>query len=128
MGLDRQRDRQPRELGIARRLANTPKPGRPAPPADLPAMLQAAHDYIRDNRTGRTEIWICSDLRENDWTPDSGRWSSLRDALSGIAAGGAVSIAGLSRSRRPGNVAVRVTEVRRQKTGDGAEIAGIAAS
>ena len=28
--------------------------------ADLPAMLEAARDYIRDNRAGRTEIWICS--------------------------------------------------------------------
>ena len=44
-------------------------------------MLQAAHEYIRDNRPGRTEIWICSDLRDNDWTADSGRWSTLRDAL-----------------------------------------------
>ena len=30
--------------------------------------------YIQANRTGRTEIWICSDLRENDWHADSGRW------------------------------------------------------
>src|ERR1700681_315789 len=35
--------------------------------ADLPAMLEAARDYIRTNKTGRTDIWICSDLRQNDW-------------------------------------------------------------
>src|SRR4029078_9336980 len=31
--------------------------------ADLPAMLEAARDYIRTNQAGRTEIWISSDLR-----------------------------------------------------------------
>src|SRR5947207_380536 len=39
--------------------------------ADLPAMLEAARDYIRANRSGHTAIWICSDLRQNDWQPDS---------------------------------------------------------
>src|SRR5437762_1323202 len=42
--------------------------------ADLPAMLEAARDYIRSNQAGRTEIWICSDLRQNDWGADSARW------------------------------------------------------
>ena len=42
-------------------------------------MLQAARDYIKANKAGRTEIWICSDLRENDWNADSGRWQALRD-------------------------------------------------
>src|SRR5947209_682052 len=49
--------------------------------ADLPAMLEAARDYIRTNRTGRTEIWICSDLRRNDWSADSARWQALRDSF-----------------------------------------------
>ena len=44
-------------------------------------MLQAARDYIQANKSGRTEIWICSDLRENDWNADSGRWQALRDAF-----------------------------------------------
>jgi hypothetical protein len=49
--------------------------------ADLPAMLEAARDYIRTNRPGRTEIWICSDLRRNDWSADSARWQALRDSF-----------------------------------------------
>ena len=47
----------------------------------LPAMLQAAHDYIKNNRTGETEVWICSDLRANDWNADNGRWKTLRDSF-----------------------------------------------
>ena len=85
-------------------------------------MLQAARDYIQANKAGRTEIWICSDLRENDWNADSGRWQALRDALPRVPAGRPVPPAGLSRRPRPGNLSVRVTDVRRQKTGDGAEL------
>ena len=43
-------------------------------------MLQTAHDYVQNNRTGQTEIWICSDLR-NDWNADNGRWKTLRDSF-----------------------------------------------
>src|SRR5580700_6422182 len=31
--------------------------------ADLPAMLEAACNYVRTNKSGRTDIWICSDMR-----------------------------------------------------------------
>ena len=33
--------------------------------ADIPRLLQTALDYVVDNQVGRTDIWICSDLREN---------------------------------------------------------------
>ena len=49
--------------------------------SDLPGMLESARDYITSNNTGRTEVWICSDIRENDWNAESGRWQSLRDSL-----------------------------------------------
>jgi hypothetical protein len=89
--------------------------------ADLPAMLEAARDYIRTNRAGRTDIWICSDVRQNDWNADSVRWQALRDSFLEfpqsirfhlLAYG---DVAG-------GNVSVRVTNVRRQQTADGAEL------
>src|SRR5690606_26472981 len=49
--------------------------------ADLPALLEAARNYIAENRTGQTEVWICSDLRVNDWEAASGRWRTLRDSF-----------------------------------------------
>lgn len=49
--------------------------------ADLPAMLQAASDYIRDNRPSRSEVWIVSDVRQSDWNSDSGRWPALRETF-----------------------------------------------
>src|SRR5439155_18565378 len=89
--------------------------------ADLPAMLEAARDYIRANRTGRTEIWICSDLRHNDWNADSVRWQALRDSFLELPQGVRIHLLAYA-DFASGNVAVRVTSVRRQQTADGAEL------
>ena len=50
--------------------------------ADIPAMMQTALEYIADNQTGRTDIWICSDARENDWDAESSRWEALKSEFS----------------------------------------------
>lgn len=89
--------------------------------ADLPAMLEAARDYIRANRTGRTELWICSDLRQNDWNADSVRWQSLRDAFLEFPQGVRIHLLAYSDIAR-GNVAVQVTDARRQQGTGGAEL------
>lgn len=89
--------------------------------ADLPAMLEAARDYIRDNRAGRTEVWICSDLRQNDWNADSGRWQALRDSFLELPQGVRIHLLAYAEVAN-GNVAVRVTGVRRVETSDGAEL------
>src|SRR5262249_22680653 len=89
--------------------------------ADLPAMLEAARDYIKANRTGRTEIWICSDLRQNDWNPDSARWQALRDSFLEFPQGIRIHLLAYP-DVASGNVAVRVTNVRRQQTADSVEL------
>jgi hypothetical protein len=89
--------------------------------ADLPAMLQAAHDYISSNQTGRTEIWICSDLRANDWRADDARWPALRDSFAQFSPGVRFHLLALVRPA-VGNLAVRVTNVRRRETADAAEL------
>ncbi len=113
--------RAPHELESPRALLNLPTTGPASAPADLPMMLQAAHDYIRGNRVGRTEIWICSDLRENDWTAESGRWSTLRDAFLELPQGVRFHLLAYPQLA-PANLSVRVTSVRRQATTDGAEL------
>lgn len=45
-------------------------------------MMQTALDFIADNQTGRTDIWICSDARENDWDGESTRWDGLKSEFS----------------------------------------------
>lgn len=50
--------------------------------ANIPAMMQSALDYVTENQTGRTDIWICSDSRQNDWRVDSGKWKDIHTAFS----------------------------------------------
>ena len=50
-------------------------------------MLLAALEYVKANKAGRTEIWICSDIRENDWNAASGRWQALRDGFAELPQG-----------------------------------------
>jgi hypothetical protein len=49
--------------------------------ADIPALLQAALDYMVANKTGRTDIWMLSDLQQGDWDASSGRWQTLSAAF-----------------------------------------------
>ncbi|MDF1811422.1 MAG: BatA domain-containing protein [Verrucomicrobiales bacterium] len=50
--------------------------------ANIPDLLQAALDYIATDQSGRTDVWLASDLRSSDWQPGSGRWDTLRGAFS----------------------------------------------
>jgi hypothetical protein len=112
---------QPRELDSIAELPRLPSTGPAGASADIPGMLQTARDYIKANKSGRTEIWICSDTRANDWNPDSGRWHALRDAFQEFPQG--VRFHLLAYPQAPArNLSVRVTDVRRRKTSDGAEL------
>ncbi|WP_165219871.1 BatA domain-containing protein [Aquisphaera insulae] len=111
----------PRELEAPEALASTPGAEPVSASSDIPAMLLAARDYIRANKTGRTEVWICSDLRANDWDPEGGRWSSLREAFLEMSQSVRFHVLAYPRPA-PGNLAVRVTGVRRQPTANGAEL------
>lgn len=112
---------RPRELDSAEALRTAPGTEATSASADLPAMLQAAHAYIRDNKSGRTEIWICSDLRENDWNAESGRWPTLRDAFLEFPQGVRFHLLAYPQPD-PANLSVRVTEVRRVPAGDSADL------
>lgn len=70
----------PQELDSPNELVDLPQVGPSDATADLPAMLLAALDYINANRLGQTDVWICSDLRGQDWRSEDGRWRTLREA------------------------------------------------
>ncbi len=111
----------PRELESIDALPRLPSTGPASASADIPGMLQAARDYIKANKAGRTEVWICSDIRTNDWAPDSGRWQALRDAFQEFPQGVRFHLLAYPQAAAR-NLSVRVTDVRRQKAGDGAEL------
>lgn len=88
--------------------------------ADVPGMLQRALDHLEQNEAGRADVWICSDLRENDWDPTSGRWAAIRAQAAAMSA---VSCRLLAYGDvAADNLAIRVTNVRRQQRGDDAEL------
>jgi hypothetical protein len=108
---------EPREIGSPDAILNSPSSQAASATTSLPAMLQAAHDYIKNNRTGETEVWICSDLRANDWNAQSGRWKSLRDSFQEFKQSVRFHLLAYP-SPAPEDVAIRVTHVERQASGD----------
>lgn len=112
---------RPRELESADSLERAPETGPAGASADIPTMLQAAHDYIVANQTGRTEVWICSDLRNNDWNADDARWEALRSAFAAFPQGVRFHLLTFAK-RADENLAIRLTGLRRRQTESGAEL------
>ena len=108
---------KPIELDTPEALVQSASTEAASASADLPSMLAAAHDYVRENKSGRTEIWICSDLRANDWNGDSGRWQTLRESFAEFPQGVRFYLLAYPETQ-PGNVSLRVTDIRRQSLGD----------
>lgn len=107
-------------LDSADSLMDIPQTSATSTSADIPAMLQTALDYVVANQTGRTDIWICSDLRESDWRPDDGRWTALRQGFERFEG---VRFYLLSYPEKTDdNVAVWVTNVRRRQVGRTVEL------
>jgi hypothetical protein len=112
---------EPREIDSPDVIHQSPSAQASSSSCDLPAMLQAAHDYVKNNRTGETEIWICSDLRANDWNAQSGRWKSLRESFQEFKQSVRFHLLAYPTAAAE-EVAVRLTGIERRKSGDGAAL------
>jgi hypothetical protein len=112
---------QPVVVGSPQEILKMPNVSPTSASADVPTMLQSAYDYIKNNSSGRTEIWICSDNRANDWNPDGGRWQTLRDAFLEMQQGVRITSQPYIQPSA-GNLSIRVSDVRRQSSSSGAEL------
>ncbi|WP_075087984.1 BatA domain-containing protein [Verrucomicrobium spinosum] len=74
----------PQSLDKAERLLDMPQTGPTDTKADIPGMLQKALDYITTNKSGRTDVWVLSDLQQGDWDAAGGRWETLRSAYAAL--------------------------------------------
>ena len=111
---------QTQEVSSAKALLDLPDTTATSTSSDIPGMLQTAMDYIVANQTGRTDVWICSDMKTNDWNPDSGRWTALN---SGFQEKEGVRFHLLAYdSPSTGNVAVWGENVRLRKAGQQQEL------
>ncbi len=108
------------DLASSDALTELPEVAPTATHADIPALMQEAAEYILTNEAGRTDVWICSDLRQSDWNPIGGRWESVREQLRNRDGVRLYLLA--YQDLAADNLAVSVSGVHRRETIDGAEL------
>lgn len=111
---------KPLEVSSIAELESLPEVSATATTTDLPALMQNVVEYIETNETGRTDVWICSDLRQNDWNPTAGRWETVRRQLT--AREGLRLFLLTYPDVATDNVAVSVSGVHRRESLDGADL------
>jgi hypothetical protein len=79
--------------------------------ADLPKLLTIAAEYLGTS-TGKTEIWLASDLQRTNWRPEDERWAAIRASLSALPLKPSVRILSLTNSSAP-NISLRLHGSRR---------------
>lgn len=113
--------KKPMQVDSPEALLTSPLTEATSAESDIPGLLEAAYEYIQANKSGRTDIWICSDLRHNDWNPESGRWQAVRESLLSLRQGIRINLLAYPEPAE-GNVSVRVSDVRRVQNGPGADL------
>ena len=111
---------QAHEVDSPKALLNLPMTEATATSTDIPGMFESTLAYLKANNSGRADIWICSDLNEHDWQPDSGRWAAIREGFSQLEGAHHFLLAYADRSAS--NLSVWVENVRRRKSSSGAEL------
>ena len=111
---------KPLPLDRASALLSVPQAEPTDTAADIPGLLQDALDYITSNKTGRTDIWMLSDLQETDWDAAGGRWQTLRTAFAALPG---VRFHLLAYPQpAPDDIGVTIDRVQRRETPDKAEL------
>ena len=111
---------QAHEVDSPKALLNLPMTEATATSTDIPSMFESAIAHLKANNAGRADIWICSDLNEHDWQPNSGRWVAIREEFSRLE--GAHHFLLSYAERSSSNLSVRVENVRRRKSSNSAEL------
>ena len=84
--------------------------------ADIPALVSAATETLSTG-SGRSEIWLASDLQNSNWRPDdSERWDAARANLAALPQKPALRVLSLTGDSAP-NVSLRVLSSRRSSDG-----------
>lgn len=109
--------RKAQELPRAANLQEAPMTGATDTAADMPALFQAAINWLIENNSGTTEIWIASDLQRTDWKPQDGRWKNLIAQAGSLPQKIRVRFLAFNQEA-DNNLAVTLKEVARRKKGD----------
>ncbi len=102
---------QPQELPSPEVIMEISAAGATDTAADLPALLSRAAEFLGDS-SGRSEIWIASDLQTSNWRPDDERWAAARASLAALPQKPALRVLSLTGPTAP-NTAIRLLGARR---------------
>ena len=80
--------------------------------AVIPALLESAIHYVLEHDTGRTEIWLASDMQESSWLPNSGKWSNVRAGLNNLSEQTSLRIIALKKAAQ-NNVSISLNSAQR---------------
>lgn len=81
--------------------------------ANIPVLLNKALEYTLENSSGRTEIWLASDMQVSDWQLDNGQWSSIRQGLNTISDQTSLRVISL-RNEPTNNLSSRIRKTQRE--------------
>ena len=111
---------QLQEVDSPKAILDIPIAGPSATSADIPGMLASTLAYLNANASGRVDVWICSDLNENDWDVESGRWQAIREEFAQLE--GVHHFLLADADLPSSNLSVRVENVQRWERGNDAEL------
>jgi hypothetical protein len=78
--------------------------------ADFPALLTRAAEFLT-TLSGRSELWIASDLQLSNWIPEDGRWAATRAGLTEMSGKPAIRVLSLTGPCAP-NTSIRILDAR----------------
>ena len=78
--------------------------------ADFPALLTRAAEFLT-TLSGRSELWIASDLQLSNWMPEDGRWAATRAGLTEMSGKPAIRVLSLTGPCAP-NTSIRILDAR----------------
>jgi hypothetical protein len=90
--------------------------------SDVPGMLERALVYIKNNRFGSVNVWICSDMRESDWRSRDGRWAAAREGFLSLPQEIRFHVLDLGSVSRE-NLSIRIVSARRVQGAQEPELA-----
>lgn len=79
--------------------------------ADFPTLLTRAAEFLSES-SGRSEVWLASDLQSSSWRPDDERWAAARARLSDLPQKPAVRVLSLT-GNTAANSSLRLLGARR---------------
>jgi len=105
--------RQPHEIASSSLLGELSATGVSDTAADIPALLDAAVDYLLANRVASSELWLATDLQASNWQPHDPRWARWQARVAALPED--VRIRVLALTAHGDNASVSISQVRRQR-------------